>query len=76
MDELIETKKNIDSEMPDRIEKFTKEYEEWKANMKTPEEYIDDLKEDFRSLKVFENREQLKAHLDEKKAQKNNVLSN
>ena len=75
MDELIETKKNIDSEMPDRIAKFTKEYEEWKSNMKTPEEYIDDLKEDFRSLKVFENREQLKAHLDEKKTQKNNVIA-
>ena len=65
--DLVDTKDKLDAEMPQRIAKFQKEYEEWKKNMKTPEEYIEDLKEDFRSLKVFGERKELKDYLEARK---------
>lgn len=77
--ELVDTQNKLEKELPERIAKFQKEYEEWKKNMKTPEEYIEDLKEDFRSLKVFGERQELKDYLETKKAQnktKNAVTAN
>ena len=70
LDDLNEQLRIIWEELPQRIEKFTKEYEEWKANMKTPDEYIEDLKEDFRSKKIFADREELKKYQNEQKKQK------
>lgn len=77
--ELVDTQNKLEKELPERIAKFQKEYEEWKKNMKTPEEYIEDLKEDFRRLKVFWDRQELKNYLETKKAQnqpKNAVTAN
>lgn len=75
LDDLIEQEKNLQNELKERIEKYTKEQEEWRANMKTPEDYIEELKEDFRSKKIFADREELKSHLEEQKAKKN-VIAN
>ena len=80
LDDLIEQEKNLQNELNERIDKYTKEQKEWEANMKTAKEYLEELKEDFRSKKIFGDREELKQHLEEQKKQKeeskNKVTSN
>lgn len=76
LDDLIEQEKAIQWELQARVEKFTKDYEEWKSNMKSPEEYLDELREDFRSKKIFGDREGLKQHLEEQKKQKEEEKKN
>ena len=67
VDKLVTERDSLKGKKEELIERFKKEKEELDKIAKTPDDYIEELKEDWRNLIRFETREDQKEYLDIRK---------